>query len=109
MKISPELFAFLDLVYWTLQHDVPFQGIEDVASDNPNTLQDESAWVCGGRCLSRLGFGRIRFRMIVTVASLVFDRRDVVDGAVKAFGCWTSCPTYRWPVQPLSRWRTFAS
>lgn len=90
MKISPELFAFLDLVYWTLQHDVPFQGIEDVASDNPNTLQDESAWVCGGRCLSRLGFGRIRFRMIVTVAGFVFDRRDVVDGAVKAFGCWTS-------------------
>lgn len=33
-----------------------------------------------------MGFGRIRFRMIVIVAGLVFDRRDVVDGAVKAFG-----------------------
>lgn len=50
----------------------------------------ESAWVCGGRCLSRLGFGRIRFRMLVIVAGLVFDRRDVVDGAVKAFGCCTT-------------------
>lgn len=47
---------------------------------------DESARVCGGRCLSRLGFGRIRFRMIVIVAGLGFDRWDVVDGAVETFG-----------------------
>lgn len=46
----------------------------------------ESAWVCGGRCLSRLGFGRICFRVIVIVAGRLFDRRDVVDGAVEAFG-----------------------
>ena len=33
-----------------------------------------------------MGFGRIRFRMIVIVVGLVFDRRDVLVGAVEAFG-----------------------
>ncbi|CAB0943991.1 hypothetical protein FRC0485_00036 [Corynebacterium diphtheriae] len=59
-----------------------------------------------GRCLSRLGFGRIRFRMIVIVAGLVFDRRDVVDGAVEVFvevfGC---CTSYEVP-QVLFRFET---
>ncbi|MCZ9307499.1 SMI1/KNR4 family protein [Corynebacterium sp. c8Ua_181] len=39
-KISPELFTFLDLVYWALQHDAPLQGIEDVAGNKPDSLDE---------------------------------------------------------------------